>query len=121
MIIYSFTEFIILVLSKEIYIKYISVSAYYSIDCPKAERLKVHHLFNENNAKTSLVSLKANSVFIPTYEDTFDAIEEFLLLSLYDDWKIFMETEENYFKHVTNILLIYFFLPDLLKVIILQF
>lgn len=80
-----------------------SVSANYSVDCPKAERLKIHHLFNENSAKTSLVSLKANSVFIPTYEDTFDAIEEFLLLSLYDDWKVFMETEENFFNHVNRL------------------
>ncbi|CAF0779308.1 unnamed protein product [Brachionus calyciflorus] len=83
----------------DIYSKYIAVSANYSIDCPKADRLKIHHLFIENNPKTSLVSIKANSIFIPTYEDTFDAIEEFLLVTLFDDWKNFIETEENFFSH----------------------
>ncbi|RNA26889.1 regulator of G- signaling 22 [Brachionus plicatilis] len=79
----------------DIYSKYVAVSANNSIDCPKADRLKIHHLFNENSVNTSLVSLKANSVFIPTYEDTFDAIEEFLLLSLYDDWKNEIENIER--------------------------
>lgn len=91
------------------YSKYIAVSANYSIDCPKADRLKIHHLFIEN-PKTSMVSIKANSIFIPTYEDTFDAIEEFLLITLYDDWKVFMETEENFFNHVifkTNLCLLF--------------
>lgn len=38
----------------------------------------------------------------PTYEDTFDAIEEFLLNSLFAEWKEFMDAEEKYFNHVTN-------------------
>lgn len=48
-------------------------------------------------------SLKADSPFRPTYEDTFDLIEEFLLVSLYDDWKSFIEAEETYFSHVSRI------------------
>ena len=38
-------------------------------------------------------------LFKPVYEDTFDTIEEFILSSLYDEWKYFMETEDNYFNH----------------------
>ena len=45
------------------------------------------------NASTSL------SLFKPVYEDTFDTIEEFILSTLYDEWKYFMETEDNYFNH----------------------
>jgi len=38
--------------------------------------------------------------FKPVYEDTFNSIEEFLLVSLYDEWKIFVENEEAIFKNV---------------------
>lgn len=83
---------------KQIYAKYIAVSATDSIDCLKNDRLKLHPLFVSNAfAKT------ATSEFRPTYEDTFDSIEEFLLNSLYDEWKLFMGAEENYFNHVCHI------------------
>lgn len=76
-----------------------------SIDCSKPERLKIHYLFNESNqSSTSVNNINTSSTFKPVYEDTFDSIEEFLLLSLYDDWKVFIETETGYFRHVIMIL-----------------
>ncbi len=72
-----------------------------SIDCSKPERLKIHYLFNESNpTSTSVNNINTSSTFKPVYEDTFDSIEEFLLLSLYDDWRVFIETEKGYFRHV---------------------
>lgn len=84
----------------ELYSKYIAVSANYSIDCPKADRLKIHYLFSDSNQSNNIGTINAKSVYRPVYEDTFDAIEEFLLVSLYDEWKVLMETEENFFNHV---------------------
>lgn len=80
-----------------IYSKYIAVSAFNSIDCSKLERLKIHHLFSEKNPPTD--NMNESSVFKPVYEDTFDSIEEFLLLSLFEEWKSFLETEKGYFRH----------------------
>jgi hypothetical protein len=77
------------------------VSAVNSIDCSKSERLKIHYLFNDfNQTSTNVNSINTSSTFKPVYEDTFDSIEEYLLLSLYDDWKVFIETETGYFRHV---------------------
>lgn len=83
---------------KEIYCKYIAVTGAETIDCSKTDRLKIHALFADS-ANANMVSFNSTS-FRPTYEDTFDQIEEFLLVALYDEWKLFMETEENYFNHV---------------------
>jgi hypothetical protein len=89
-----------LFLKKEIYTNYISIIARYSIDCPKNERLKMHKLFAELDSVNRIGKITAASVFQSVYEDTFDSIEEFLLLALYDEWKAFMETEDSYFNHV---------------------
>jgi hypothetical protein len=78
------------------------VSGAYPIECLKPDRLKLHYLFNDMNPANSIGSVNAaNPSFRPTYEDTFDAIEEFLLNALYDDWRVFMDTEEKIFRHVT--------------------
>ncbi len=87
--------------SKEIYSKFIAVSANSPIDCSKADRLKLHYLFGDVNPVNNIGTINAaNQTFRPTYEDTFDIIEEFLLVSLYDDWTFFMQTEEKFFRHV---------------------
>ena len=52
------------------------------------------------NPTNNIGSVNATTPFRPTYEDTFDLIEEFLLNALYSDWKVFMETEEGFFRHV---------------------
>ncbi len=71
------------------------------IECLKVDRLKLHYLFNDMNPTNNIGAVNAaNPAFRPTYEDTFDAIEEFLLNVLYDEWKVFMDTEEKYFRHV---------------------
>jgi hypothetical protein len=36
----------------------------------------------------------------PFYEDTFDAIVEFLFESLYAEWNEFQQTEKKFFKKV---------------------
>lgn len=82
-------------LIKDIFTRYISVAATDSIDCPKTERMKVHMLFSSNG-----VDKIPTARMRPTYEDTFDSIEEFLLNSLFGEWKAFMDAEENYFNHV---------------------
>ena len=84
---------------KEIYKNHLAVSAECSVDCPKSDRLKLYTLFADsyNTPENAIGQL---STFKPVYEDTFNPIEEFLLISLYDEWKVFMETEEKFFKNV---------------------
>lgn len=59
--------------------------------------MKIHLLFSSNGVdKATRIKIK------PTYEDTFDSVEEFLLNSLFPEWKAFMENEEKYFNHVSR-------------------
>lgn len=67
------------------------MAAAHPIDCPRADRIKIHPLFASNSLEKYLN---------PTYEDTFDSIEEFILDSLFTEWKSFIEEEEKYFSHV---------------------
>ena len=76
-----------------------AVSAEFSVDCPKQERLKLISLFSDGHATLNIGAASQWSSR-PVYEDTFNTIEEFLLISLYDDWKVFMQTEASYFNQV---------------------
>jgi hypothetical protein len=78
----------------------LSVSAEFSIDCPKAERLKLFSLFADSFNSEQIGAGNYVSHFKPVYEDTFIAIEEYLLVSLYDDWRAFMEAEESFYNNV---------------------
>ena len=80
-----------------------AVSADYSIDCPKSERIRMYSLVTELDPSDNIGNNYV-STFRPVYEDTLNPVEEFLLISLYDDWKMFMEAEESYFKHVNHYL-----------------
>jgi len=53
---------------KEIYSKYIAVSARNSIDCGKPDRLKIHYLFIDSNQSHNINYMNSNSTFRPTYE-----------------------------------------------------
>ncbi len=77
-----------------------AVSSDYSIDCPKAERIRIYSLVTELDPSENIGNDYGAS-FRPVYEDTLNSVEEFLLISLYDDWKMFMEVEESFFKHVS--------------------
>ncbi len=78
-----------------------AVSAENSVDCPKNERLKLYALFADlYNTSENIGAANYMEAFKPVYEDTFNSIEEFLLVSLYDEWKIFVENEEAIFKNV---------------------
>ena len=46
------------------------------------------------------VTLEINKIKKPLYEDTFDLIEEFLSDSLFDEWKAFVQTENDFFNKV---------------------
>jgi hypothetical protein len=91
--------------SQEIYRKYIAVSALISIDCPKADRLHLHSLFADPNFSTKTVigvNTSSSSNRPPVYEDTFNSVEEYLINILYDDWKVFFDTEKSFFNHVSH-------------------
>lgn len=85
----------------EVYKNHLAVSAEYSIDCPKEDRLKLYSLFSDSFNSENIGQANYVSFFKPVYEDTFNSVEEFLLISLYDEWRVFMEAEETYFKHVS--------------------
>ena len=61
----------------EIYSKYIAVSANYSIDCPKADRLKIHYLFSDLNQSNNIGTINAKSVYRPVYEGKLFLIQKF--------------------------------------------
>ena len=80
------------------------MSADYSIDCPKADRLKLYSLFTDSFNSEQIGAGNFVSFFKPVYEDTFINIEEYLLVSLYDDWRAFMEVEESFYNNVSCLL-----------------
>ncbi len=71
-----------------------------SIDCSKSDRLHLHTLFADPKLTGSLNNTAASFNRPPVYEDTFNFVEEFLINILYDDWKVFIETEKSFFNHV---------------------
>lgn len=80
------------------------MAADYSIDCPKADRLKLYSLFADSFNSEQIGVGNFVSYFKPVYEDTFISIEEYLLVSLYDDWRAFMEVEESFYNNVSCLL-----------------
>ncbi len=94
---------------QEIYTKFIAVSASETIDCEKADRIKIHTCFVEENKK-KFYAPESNSNFLnitlegikkPLYEDTFDFIEEFLCDCLFDEWKALIRAENSLFEKVS--------------------
>ena len=54
-------------IKKDLYRKYICITASNSIDCPKVERLRIHNLYNEQNVLDN-VNLNIVNIMNPNYD-----------------------------------------------------
>lgn len=80
---------------KNIYSKYISVTANDSIDCNKSDRIRLHKFFIPGG-----VLKPSKNTDTPIYEDAFDEIEEFLFETLHDEWKNMTNMENSLFNQI---------------------